>query len=136
MKYTGENNKRRLVDLYPIIMIKENLYEQLEDLGAEIEDTLDRLMGDNELYNEYLLKFPKNRNIERLQTAIAAKDYSTAEKEVHTLKGIALNLGFLPLADACMMMLMDFRDGDTESGAAQMPDILEQFNAFKNVIEE
>ena len=32
------------------------------------------------------------------------------------------------------MMLMDFREGNPEAGAAQMPDVLEQFNAFKNAI--
>lgn len=110
------------------------VYDRLEDLGAEIDDTLDRLMGDEELYNEYLEKFPQKNNILLLQKAVDEKDYDTAEKEVHTLKGIALNLGFLPLADACMMMLMDFREGNPEAGAAQMPDVLEQFNAFKNAI--
>lgn len=115
--------------------MKDNIYDMLDELGAEVEDTLDRLMGDEELYNEYLEKFPQNQNVILLQEAIEVQDYDTAKKEVHTLKGVALNLGLLPLADACMMMLMDLREGKKTEGAAQMSEVLNQFNLFKDAIE-
>jgi len=34
--------------------MENELLDKLEDMGAEVEDTLDRLMGDEEMYLEYL----------------------------------------------------------------------------------
>lgn len=61
-------------------------------------------MGDEELYLEYLEKFPENQNIIELRKAVDASDCDKGDEEVHTLKGVTLNLGLLPLADVCMDM--------------------------------
>ena len=108
--------------------MNEELLEELEDLGAEVEDTLDRLMGDGEMYLEYLMQFPDNENIKKLRNAVDQRDADTAMKEVHTLKGVGLNLGFLPFVDAAMSMLLDFREGKEEEAFAQMDEVQEAFD--------
>lgn len=112
------------------------LLEKLEEMGAETEDTIDRLMGDEEMYLEFIMKFPQNENIIELKKAVEAKDAEKAMKEVHTLKGVALNLGFLPLLDVCMDMLLDFREGDVKAAFSQMNDVENCFNEWKAVIKE
>lgn len=112
------------------------LLERLEDMGAEAEETLERLMGDEEMYLEYLLEFPNNENIGRIEQAVAAGDADTAMKEVHTLKGIALNLGLLPVVDVCMDMLLDFRAGKPENAMAQMNEVRAVFDEWSNMIQE
>ena len=114
--------------------MNEELLDRLEDMGAEVEDTLDRLMGDEELYMEYLEKFPDNENILKLRQAIDAGDCDTAMKEVHTLKGVALNLGLLPLVDVCMDMLLDFRDGKNEEAMAQIGNVEDCFKKWCDAI--
>lgn len=116
--------------------MEEKMLEELEEEGAEVEDTIERLMGDQELYVEYLKKFPENQNICNLMDAIEKKDTDTAMKEVHTLKGVALNLGLLPLVDATMSMLLDFREGNPEEAMGQMDEVKEQFDLFKDIIEK
>lgn len=116
--------------------MSNQLFDRLEDMDAEVEDTLDRLMGDEELYLEYLLQFPDNENIIKLREAVDAGDADTAMKEIHTLKGVALNLGLLPLVDVCMDMLLDFRAGKTEEAMNQIDAVEECFDEWKEAIRE
>ena len=113
----------------------EGLLDTLEDMGAEVEDTLDRLMGDEEMYLEYLQKLPENENIIKLRAAVDKRDAEEAMREVHTLKGVALNLGLLPLVDVCMDMLMDFREGKPEEGFEQIDDVEECFAEWVEAIQ-
>lgn len=110
-------------------------FEELEDMGAEVEDTLERLMGDEELYMEYLLKFPQNQNIIELRKAVDDKDCDKAMREVHSLKGVALNLGLLPLMDTCMDMLLDFRAGKNEDGLSKIGTVEDSFAEWTEVIQ-
>lgn len=116
--------------------MRDELFEKLEDMGAEVEDTLDRLMGDEELYLEYLTKLPENENIINLRKAVEQKDAEQAMKEVHTLKGVALNLGLLPLVDVCMDMLLDFRADKAEEAFMQLTDVEDCFAEWVTAIQE
>ena len=118
------------------MMTNDELFDKLEDMGAEVEDTLDRLMGDEEMYVEYLKKFPQNQNILELRKAVEAGDCDTAMKEVHTLKGVALNLGLLPLVDVCMDMLLDFRAGKNEEAMAQLGEVEACFKEWAEAVSE
>lgn len=111
------------------------ILEKLEDMGAEVEDTLERLMGDEEMYLEYLKKLPENQNILELRKAVDAGDCEQAMREVHTLKGVALNLGILPLMDVCMDMLLDFRAGNKEEALAQIDGVEASFREWTQAIE-
>lgn len=116
--------------------MSEELFDKLRDMDAEVDDTLDRLMGDEEMYEEFLHKFPDNQNIIKLRECVDAGDAEQAMKEVHSLKGVALNLGLLPLVDVCMDMLMDFREGKTESAMQQIDQVEENFKKWADVIKE
>ncbi len=116
--------------------MNEELLDRLEDMGAEVEDTLDRLMGDEDMYVEFLKKLPDNQNIIELRKAVDKKDYEQAMKEVHTLKGVALNLGLLPLVDVCMDMLLDYREGKNEETSAQIDTVEETFKEWADAINQ
>lgn len=111
-----------------------NLFNKLQDSGVEVEETLKRLMGDEALYLEYLYKFPQNPNIVNLRNAINEKNYKTALEEVHTLKGIGLNLGLLNLVDVCMDMLLDLRSKETNNLEEILGDIELEFEKISNII--
>lgn len=116
--------------------MSQQLLDTLEDMGAEVEETLERLMGDEKMYVEYLQKFPANENIINLRKAVDAGDCENALREVHTLKGVALNLGLLPLMDVCMDMLLDFRAGNNEDALGQMDEVEECFREWADAIEK
>lgn len=115
--------------------MNEALFEQMEDMGAEVEDTVDRLMGDRELYVQYLLKLPEDPNMPALVRAVEQKDKDGALRAVHTLKGVALNLGLLPLVDVCMDMLLDFRAGNEDKAYAQLEGVKSTFDEWVTLVQ-
>ncbi len=56
---------------------------------------------------------PQDNSLPLLKEAAAAGDVPTAFRAVHTLKGIALNLGLTGLAAACGTMTEALRSRDT-----------------------
>lgn len=117
-------------------VMNNDLLIELEDNGAEVEDVLERLMGDEEMYVHYLSQFPDNKSIVELRQAVDAKDYKKAMGAVHTLKGMTMNLGLLPLTDVCMDMLLDFREGNDEAAAGQIDDVEEEFAKWSEMIQK
>lgn len=114
--------------------MNDHFLEELEDNGAEVEDSLNRLSGDKELYFKYLRRFLTADSLTKLSKAVSAKEYEAASHEVHTLKGVSLNLGLLPIADICMDMLIAFRNGENDTAIKKLPELNEVFNKWVMLI--
>lgn len=112
------------------------IIQRLQKMKAEAEDSIDRFDGDEEFYFDFLEQFLDNENILELRKAVDAGDSKKAEAEVHTLKGLALNLGLLPLADVCMDMLLDLRAGQIDAAMAQIDAVEKEFKKWADVIRE
>lgn len=112
------------------------LLDKLADMDAEVEDTLERLSGDEDMYLTYLRQLPQNENIASLRRAVAEKNSTLAEREVHTLKGVALNLGLLPLVDVCMDMLLELRAGNAAEAYEMLPNVECEFEKWASAIAE
>lgn len=69
------------------------------DIGGDYEEAISRLMMDS-LIERFILKFKESQSIEGLKSAVEAHDFEKAFFEVHTLKGVALNLSFKKLGEA------------------------------------
>lgn len=104
------------------------ILEQLEDMGAEVKETIKRLMGEEDDYIQYLKFFFRENQLAVLQVAAKEGNTKVIEQEAHTLKGVTLNLGLLPIADPCIEILSLYREGKLE----EVPDlILELENEFE-----
>ena len=112
-----------------------DILKELDRIGAETEDALERFMDDKEMYLKYVRAFPDEPTMAALTKAVEAKDYDAAEKSVHALKGIVNNLGFLPLADATVDMLAELRAGNTEDALDAYEDVEKEYKRFCGVIE-
>ncbi|MCR5654047.1 MAG: Hpt domain-containing protein [Lachnospiraceae bacterium] len=76
-----------------------NVKEFYEAIGANYQDVIARLMKD-ELILRFLNKYKDDVNYDNLEKNVAAGDYKEAFLSVHTLKGLALNLGLSKLGAA------------------------------------
>lgn len=112
----------------------EKMFSELDSIGAETTDALERFMGDAQMYEKYLSRFPQEVTMEELRQAVAAKDYVTAEKKVHAFKGIVKNLGLVPLADHAVDMLEELRDGDLKAALEAYQGLEESYKIFCQVI--
>ena len=77
-------------------MTLKDCYEQM---GADFEDVLSRLRNEA-LIRKFVCKFLDDKSIGDLKRAMEAGNQKEAFLAVHTLKGVAQNLGFTPLYEA------------------------------------
>ena len=75
------------------------------------------------MVKKFLLKFLDDETFGKLTEAVLAKDFEQAFKEVHTIKGVALNLELASLAESCselteLLRGVEGKEGDTEFNEA------------------
>jgi HPt (histidine-containing phosphotransfer) domain-containing protein len=63
----------------------------------DIEEGLNRVLNNKNLYIRLLTKFKDETNLTALTDAINAADLTTAKEKAHTMKGIAANLSLKKL---------------------------------------
>ncbi|WP_343208420.1 Hpt domain-containing protein [Anaerolentibacter hominis] len=79
--------------------------------GADYENTMNRFMGNEEMYLRILDMLFKDDNLEKLGTALEEQDYKSAFEAAHTLKGVVGNMGLTPLYDAVCAIVEPLRAG-------------------------
>ncbi len=62
-------------------------------LGEDLSPAIERFGGNVELYARFLRKFSQDPTAESLEEAVKQKKYPEVERDAHTLKGVAANLG-------------------------------------------
>ena len=83
-------------------------------VGGSYEDASARLQNDA-FIGRFLRMLPRDDSMARLTAAVDSGSAEEAFRAVHTLKGIALNLSLVRLAEACAAMTEALR------GSAVMP---------------
>lgn len=85
------------------------LQEFYAQIGGNYADTVRRLCNES-LVLRFVKKYPANPSFDELCAAVDQADWETAFRAVHTLKGVAQNLGFdrlyavsVPLTDPALL---------------------------------
>lgn len=89
------------------IMDLKELYDQI---GGNYQETISRLPSEP-MVKKFVLKYPADPTYAQLQAAIAQKDWETAFRAAHTLKGVAQNLGLDRLYTAVFALTEQLRGG-------------------------
>ena len=76
--------------------MKMTIEECYASIGGSYEDVRKRLPSET-LVERFVLKFLEDKSYQSLAEALQREEYEDAFKAVHTLKGVALNLGFVRL---------------------------------------
>ena len=112
-----------------------NLIEQLNALGAETQEAIERsFMSDEETYLECVFDFLDDPSMQKLSEAVALRDADMAARAVHTLKGLADSFGFMPLLDEASDMLRAFRKDNAEAAFGMIEGVRRSYDEFTNVI--
>ena len=98
-------------------------------LSADYEDIISRLMTDERIA-KYLRKFTDTTDYSDLKAAVNSGDWEKAFLAVHTLKGMALNLGLTNLAQFSSNLTEELRGGLKSESAAlsYFSQITEEYN--------
>ena len=93
---------------------------ELRACGADVDGALERFMDDEELYLECLALFRDDPARAGLATAVAAGDARAAFEAGHTLKGVAANLGLVPVSAVLSEWVELLRASSLEGAAARL----------------
>jgi len=115
------------------------LKEQLLEYGVLMEEAVRRFMGKEDLYEKFVFKFLSDTSYQKLMEHLDANDYEEAFKDVHTLKGVAANLGLEPLREILSDMTEQLRnkaveDVDAEQVAAQRKELTDRYERFAAIL--
>jgi len=110
----------------------KDAYSQMD---ADYEDVLSRMMNDRLIYR-FNRQFFQNTDYENLVKALSEKDYETAFRMAHNLKGMCLNLGYKKLFEVSSALCEELRGGNPEGDLEKMlDDVTETYNKVLGGIE-
>lgn len=87
---------------------------KLEELGVNIDETLERFVDNEDLYFRCLNKLVDDKNYDNMNLAIEKKDPQAAFDAAHALKGVTANLGLDKLFKEMRIITEVFRAGSLE----------------------
>ena len=114
----------------------ESLKTQLIKAGVDVNNALERFMGNEALLERFLKKFPQDGNYQKLCAAMEASDWEAALTAAHTLKGVCGNLSIAPLFDLLTNQVAALRADDWHSAEEMMPQISKAYTAAIDVISQ
>lgn len=110
--------------------MNSKLLNALKSCETDVDGALERFYGDEILYIDFLHAFVKETTMTSLRDAIRDKKWEDAFMAGHALKGVAANLGFIPLFHAVGELVLLLRSGSTD----RIEEIYEEIRACYNTI--
>lgn len=99
----------------------ETRRQLLLDAGIDVDEALDRFLGNEGLLVKFLLRFSEDKNFARLKQAMDQQDAVEAFEAAHTLKGVTGNLSMEEIFRQVSTLVEDLRAGDLATAADKMP---------------
>lgn len=109
-----------------------DLKDLSEESGINHAEAMERFGGNEALYLRLASKFLNDPHFAGLEGALEQGDLEAAQREAHSLKGVAGNLSFDTLFQAACGMNDALRAGDEATARALMPKARE---AYERVCE-
>ena len=103
-----------------------DLKECFDTFGGNYNEVMGRLLTE-ERVKKFLLMFLKDTSFNDLEAAMKNKDYDTAFRAAHTLKGICANLGIEKLGNAASEITEALRAKDTDTACNLFAQVEESY---------
>lgn len=116
------------------------LLHKLNNWGCDINKTLHRFLGNEQLYCSCLSDLVKEATFEKLQEALLTNNGKEAFSCAHTLKGVIANMGITPMLDIIIRIVEPLRELEKSEGelspvfARQLLDEYEQLQMAKEYL--
>lgn len=117
-------------------MNSKELIMELDGIGCDASSAVSKMMDNDSFYIKYLLEFTETVDAGRVSALVQIGKASDVESEVHSIKGMALNLGLLPIVDITTDMLYDIRCNNLLSKTYnRIPQLEVELKKVKNLCE-
>lgn len=111
------------------------MLEELKVIGSNVEEGLERFMGNAALYERMLRTLPAMLKKTDVSESFTNGDTKDAEEKAHALKGVTGNLSITPLYEAYTKIVDLLRAGKNDQAKAVLDDILPVQNKVIECIE-
>lgn len=115
------------------IIMNESQKEQLKTAGVDLDGAMERFMGNEKLYENYLRKFTTGSHFQDLESALSQNDWAQALAISHNMKGVSGTLGFTRLFELLGSQVTMLRQDDNTSAAALMEEIMTEYRRLLGV---
>ena len=117
---------------------RENMNQEfrtaLINCETNVDEVIERVSGDEELYSQCLDLFLQDQSMNDLKKAMGDEDWDAAFTAVHALKGVAGNMGFIPLFHATAEMVILIRSGRLQEVADSYAKLCKCYGEICDVI--
>ena len=113
-----------------------SLLEDLKELGTNIDEGLERFMGNASLYERMLRTLPGMLRKTDVGEAFASGDTKDAEEKAHALKGVTGNLSITPLYEAYTKVVDLLRAGQDAQAKAVYDEMIPVQEKVMECIEQ
>ena len=107
--------------------------KKLKELGCDTDKGLERCLGDEDFYLEFVPDALKKERYEKLEALIKNKDLDAAFETAHGLKGILTNLSLDPLTEPVSEMTELLRARTDTDYSGLLTKMWERYSLFKNL---
>lgn len=114
--------------------MNKTMENQLKAAGVNVDDLMERLMGNMNLITRFFKRFPDDKSYELLADSISKGNTDEAFRAAHTLKGVCANLSMTKLFDVISKQVEYLRAGDIENGTRLMPEVTKEYESMIETI--
>ena len=107
----------------------QSCLDVLRNNDVDVDNAVDRLMGNDNLYLEFIKRLPEELHLATIREALAQQDADSFHFYLHNLKGFAINLGITEIADAAQAALTEFRASQFRN-VTKLEGLLEEIEAL------
>ncbi|MCI9080593.1 MAG: Hpt domain-containing protein [Lachnospiraceae bacterium] len=114
----------------------EEFKNELVNAGVDYNGAVERFIGSEEIYEQFLYRFTEDKNLMQLEEFLAKGDINTAFKRAHTLKGLSGNYGFNKMYEATVPVVEILRKGSAEGIEEPLKKLKEINSLICNIINK
>ena len=111
------------------------LRECYEKIGGDYEGSCKRLMNEK-LLERFLQKFFDDPSMQLLVDAVKEGNIESSFRAVHTLKGVAGNLGLSRLYNSAVNLTEQLRPRQNQADSALLLALIDEYNATTGTLKE
>ena len=104
--------------------------------GVDVDEAMERFMGNEALMMKFLLRFSQDENFAKLKQAMVQEDVQAAFEAAHTLKGVAGNLSMKTFFHQVSDIVEELRSGKLAEAEAKMPDLEAVYERTLDVLKQ
>lgn len=105
-------------------------------IESDYSTVLNRMGGSERMVDKFVRKFPNDTAATQLFESFEAKDYETAFRMAHTLKGVCMNLGFEKLQKSSSELTEALRNQVADNAPELLEEVRRDYEEIVGLLKE